>query len=69
MAVSPVTEISFEKYADMTGIPHKRVKDWCLQGVLTCRRLDDNGKEISDWSKTPKLGHWYIDIAKCIGEC
>ncbi|QKQ24714.1 hypothetical protein HUE58_06420 [Candidatus Ruthia endofausta] len=48
MAVSPVTGISSEKYADMTGIPHKRVKDWCLEGALTCRRLDNNGKEISN---------------------
>ncbi len=30
MAVSPIIGISSAKYVDMTGIPHKCVKDWYL---------------------------------------
>lgn len=68
MAITPVNEIQSEKYSDITGIPHKRVKEWCCKGSLTCRRLDNNGDEISDWRASPKLGHWYIDTSKRIGE-
>ncbi len=32
----------------MIDIPLKRVKDWRLQSVLTCRRLDNNDKEVPD---------------------
>ena len=67
MAITPVQEVQSEKYADITGIPHKRVKEWCCKGALTCRRLDNNGHEISDWKESHRLGHWYIDTSKPIG--
>ena len=67
LVTSPISEVSSTKYAELTGIPHKRVKNWCLKGVLCCRRLDNDGNPIEDWSENPRLGHWYIDISKRIG--
>ena len=67
MAITPVHEMQSKKYADITGIPHKRVKDWCIEGVLTCRRLDNDGNEIADLSKSKNLGRWYVDTSKPIG--
>lgn len=68
MAITPVHEIQSEKYADITGIPHKRVKDWCIKGSLTCRRLDNDGNEIADFSESKNLGRWYVNSSKRIGE-
>lgn len=68
MAFTPVHEISSIKYSDITGIPHKRVKEWCIKGALKCRRLDNDGHEIADWTINPKLGHWYINTSKAIGD-
>jgi hypothetical protein len=62
------SEVSSSKYADITGTPHKKIKEWCIKGALSCRRLDNNGNEISDWRINSKLGHWYIDTSKGIGE-
>jgi len=62
------SEVSSSKYADITGTPHKKIKEWCIKGALSCRRLDNNGNEISDWRINSKLGHWYIDTSKRIGE-
>jgi hypothetical protein len=63
-----VPEISSSKYADIIGLPHKKIKEWCIKGALTCRRLDNNGNEIFDWRINSKLGRWYIDPSKRIGE-
>jgi hypothetical protein len=68
MSITPVHEISSIKYAKASGIPHKRVKEWCIKDVLTCRRLDNDGHEIADWKQNPKLGHGYINTSKQIGE-
>lgn len=67
LVTTPIPEVSSARYAEITGIPHKRVKNWCLKGKLSCRRLDNDGNPIEDWSKNPRLGHWYIDISKRIG--
>lgn len=63
-----VHKISSIKYAEVSGIPHKHVKEWCIKGALTCRRLDNDGNEIANWKQNPKLGHWYINTLKQIGE-
>jgi hypothetical protein len=68
LATISVQEVSSSKYADITGIPHKKIKEWCIKGALTCRRLDNNGNEISDWKINSKLGRWYVDTSKRIGE-
>jgi hypothetical protein len=41
---------------------------WCIKSALTYRRLDNDGHEIADWKQNPKLGHWYINTSKQIGE-
>ena len=64
---APISEISSAKYAEISGIPHKRVKNWCIEGVLSCRRLDNHGNPIDNWSDNPRLGHWYVDVTKPIG--
>lgn len=68
LAISSVREIQSDKYAEATGIPHKRIKNWCIKGVLTCRRLDNDGNVITDFLKSKNLGRWYIDTSKRIGE-
>jgi hypothetical protein len=55
MSITPVRKISSIKYAEVSGIPHKRVKEWCIKGALTCRRLDNDGHEITV-PKTQNLG-------------
>lgn len=67
LSSTPVTEISSVKYSEITGIPHKRVKNWCIEGVLSCRRLDNHGHAIDNWSENPRLGHWYVDTTKPMG--
>jgi hypothetical protein len=68
LAISSVREIQSDKYAEATGIPHKRIKNWCIKGVLTCRRLDNDGNVITDFLENKNLGRWYIDTSKQIGE-
>jgi hypothetical protein len=68
LATIPVEEVSSSKYAEITGIAHKKIKQWCINGSLTCRRLDNDGNEVVDWKLQPKMGHWYIDTSKRIGE-
>ena len=63
-----VEEVSSSKYAELTGIAHKKIKQWCLNGTLTCRRINNDGNEVVDWKLQPKMGHWYIDTSKRIGE-
>jgi|GEM_PF-1255908 len=63
-----VNEVSSSKYADITGIAHKKIKQWCLNGTLACRRLDNDGNEVVDWRENPRIGHWFIDTSKRIGE-
>ncbi len=68
MSITPVREISSIKYAEVSGIPHKYVKEWCIKGALTGRRLDNDGHEIADWQQNPKLEHGYINTSKRIGK-
>ena len=68
ISITPVPKISPIKYAEVSGIPHKHVKEWHIKGALTCRRLDNDGHEITDWQQNPKLEHGYINTSKQIGE-
>ena len=38
-----VEEVSSSKYAEITGIAHKKIKQWCLNGTLACQQTDTIG--------------------------
>ncbi|MBT4733328.1 hypothetical protein HOB87_15385, partial [Candidatus Woesearchaeota archaeon] len=38
-----VEEVSSSKYAEITGIAHKKIKQWCLNGTLAVHTSNDPG--------------------------
>lgn len=37
---------------------------WHIKSALTCRRLDNDAHEITDWQQNSKLGHWHINLVR-----
>jgi hypothetical protein len=61
--IMQIKEITSLKYSEKTGISHFTVKKYCRDGLLTCRRIDVGGNEITDWQENPRTGSWYVDTS------